>query len=141
MSNTMVVIEQVVRLARLLMRENVSTLTHTQVISCGELVDPWCEGSYQTGDVRRYEGVIYECAQGHDSTGNPSWNPKEAVSLWFAWHSDRKEFALPWVQPTGAHDQYREGEYMVWTDGQVYYCKQDTVYDPETYAQAWEVAV
>lgn len=33
---------------------------------------------------------------------------------------------------------YRAGEYMVWTDGKVYRCKEDTNFSPEDYPQAWE---
>ena len=47
--------------------------------------------------------------------------------------------ARAWVQPTGAHDIYRAGEYMIWTDGQVYKCLSDTAYSPGEYGQAWGV--
>ena len=46
--------------------------------------------------------------------------------------------ALP-VQ-TGAHDMYKAGEYMIWTDGTVKKCVQDTNFSPEEYPQAWEDA-
>ena len=46
---------------------------------------------------------------------------------------------MPFVPVQGAHDMYRAGEYMIYTDGQIYRCKQDTAYSPEDYAQAWEV--
>lgn len=29
---------------------------------------------------------------------------------------------------------------MIWTDGKVYKCKQDTNFSPSEYAQAWEDA-
>lgn len=41
---------------------------------------------------------------------------------------------------TRAHDMYKSGEYMIWTDGNTYRCKQDTNFSPTEYAQAWEVA-
>ena len=47
---------------------------------------------------------------------------------------------MPWVAPTGAHDMYLTGDYMVWTDGTVYLCKENTAYSPEDYAAAWEAA-
>jgi hypothetical protein len=34
---------------------------------------------------------------------------------------------------------YLSGEYMVWRDGSVYRCKQNTSYDPELWRDAWEV--
>lgn len=61
-------------------------------------------------------------------------------TLWKPWHSRKKEYALPWEQPTGAHDMYKAGEYMIWTDGTVKKCIQDTNFSPEEYAQAWENA-
>ena len=33
---------------------------------------------------------------------------------------------------------YRSGEYIIFTDGVVYRCTQDTAYSPEEYADAWE---
>lgn len=52
---------------------------------------------------------------------------------------DDPETAQDWIAPSGAHDQYEAREYMVWTDGNTYLCKQATVYTPEEYAQAWEL--
>ena len=97
----------------------------------------WHEGAYNVGDVRMYEGAPYKCVQAHDSTGNPAWNP-EAASLWMQYHGTTPETARDWITPAGAHDMYRVGEYMVYTDGAVYRCVSDTVYSPEAYAQAWE---
>ena len=48
--------------------------------------------------------------------------------------------ARPWVAPQGAHDMYRAGEYMVFTDGKVYRCLSDTNFSPTDYPQAWEAA-
>lgn len=104
-----------------------------------DILRPWVMGSYQTGNVRVYEGIPYRCAQSHDSTGNPEWNPRDAASLWFQYHGTSKETARPWKQPTGAHDMYKVDEYMVFTDGECYHCLQDTIYDPVQYSQAWEI--
>ena len=35
---------------------------------------------------------------------------------------------------------YKAGEYMIWTDGTVKKCVQDTNFSPEEYPQAWEDA-
>ena len=37
-------------------------------------------------------------------------------------------------------DGYKAGEYMIWTDGTVKKCVQDTNFSPEEYPQAWEDA-
>ena len=33
---------------------------------------------------------------------------------------------------------YHAGEYIVWTDGTIKRCKEDTNFSPEDYPQAWE---
>lgn len=99
----------------------------------------WHEGAHAVGDVRMYEGNPYKCVQAHDSTGNSAWNPTVA-SLWMQYHGTTKETARGWITPAGAHDMYLAGEYMIWTDGQVYRCLTDTVYSPADYPSAWEVA-
>lgn len=102
------------------------------------IIRKWSPGSYSIGDVRLYENIPYKCVQAHDSTSNSSWNPSVA-SLWMQYHGTSVETARPWLAPTGAHDMYKSGEYMIWTDGNIYLCKSDTVYSPDTYAQAWEI--
>lgn len=99
----------------------------------------WNEGAYSIGNVRMYEGNPYKCVQAHDSTGNPAWNPAAVPSLWMQYHGTSVETARPWIAPSGAHDMYLKGEYMIWTDGKVYCCLSDTVYSPDAYAQAWAV--
>lgn len=100
-------------------------------------IRPWKEGAYVIGDVRMYEGAPYKCVQAHDSTSNPSWNPTVA-SLWMQYHGTTKETARPWVQPAGAHDMYKENEYMIWED-KIYRCISNTTYSPFDYAANWEV--
>ena len=63
-----------------------------------------------------------------------------------AWHTFNRPLhgtspatARPFVQPTGAHDMYHAGEYMIWTDGKTCRCKSDTAYSPADYAAAWEM--
>lgn len=102
------------------------------------LVRPWKPGAYAVGDVRVYGGIPYRCVQAHDSSANPAWTPEAEPSLWMQYHGTTPETARPWVAPAGAHDVYRAGEYMIYTDGQMYKCLQDTNFSPAEYAQAWE---
>ena len=102
-------------------------------------IRPWKTGAYSIGDVRMYEGIPYKCVQKHDSTGNDTWNPTVA-SLWMQYHGTTKETARPWLAPAGAHVMYKKNEYMIWTDGSIKRCLEDTVYDPVTYSKAWEDA-
>ena len=109
------------------------------VICTSEFILPWAEGEYALGDIRMWDGQPKRCCQAHDSTGNPDWTPAVA-SLWAPFHATKRELALPWVPPTGAHDMYKAGEYMLWMDGTVQKCQQDTVYSPLDYPGAWEEA-
>lgn len=115
-------------------REDTSTIN--RVVA---LVRPWIPGVYIVGDVRVYSDIPYRCVQGHDSTQNPDWTPDAEPALWMQYHGTTPETARPWVKPIGAHDMYRAGEYMIYTDGQMYKCLQDTNFSPAEYAQAWEV--
>ena len=101
-------------------------------------VREWKEGAYVVGDVRMYQGAPYKCVQAHDSTGNPDWSPEKTPALWMQYHGTSRETARAWVAPSGAHDMYRAGEWMIWTDGAAYECLTDTVYSPDQYAQAWK---
>lgn len=116
-----------------------------EVIDLAPLLTEWTAGSveipvtYNQNDVRTYDGQPWKCAQTHIHRGEPGWEPGVAPSLWSPYHATDAAHALPWAQPTGAHDMYLSGEYMLFTDGKIYQCKSDTVYSPEEYAQAWSI--
>lgn len=99
----------------------------------------WKPGSFIAGDVRAYANIPYKCVQAHDSTGNESWTPDATPALWMQYHGTTPETARAWIAPSGAHDMYKAGEYMIFTDGNTYRCISDTVYSPADYAAAWEV--
>lgn len=99
----------------------------------------WTPGVYNVGDVRLENGIPYKCAQSHDSTANPAWSPSQQPALWYQYHGTTPETARPFIAPTGAHDMYQADEYMIWTDGNIYRCVVPTTYNPEQYAQAWEL--
>ncbi len=101
----------------------------------------WAEGSYKAGHAVQHQSNLWKCLQDHDSTGNPAWRPGSAPSLWGAWHARSAALALPWVAPTGAHDAYQAGEFMVWTDGAIYKCLADaTIFGPDRASECWEAA-
>lgn len=97
----------------------------------------WTPGAYSIGDVRLYAGIPYKCVQAHDSTDTPAWTPADTPALWMQYHGTTVETARPWIAPTGAHDMYKAGEFMVWTAGAVYRCEADTNYSPADYPTAW----
>ena len=117
-----------------------NTEDKTLAIACMAFFEPWGKGSYAVGDVRTdpETGYPYECILAHDSTVNTDWNIS-VRTLWKPYHSRKKEYALPWEMPTGAHDMYKTGEFMIWTDYEIYQCLTDTNFSPADYPGAWEV--
>ena len=120
-----------------LMTELVKGKPANVVIQTKDFILPWKEGKYLIDDIRIWDGQPKRCCQAHDSTANSAWTPAVA-SLWSPFHATSRETALPWIQPTGAHDMYKANEYMVFTDGRTYCCLQDTAYSPAEYPQAWK---
>lgn len=111
----------------------------TLAISCMAFFDTWTNGVYEVGDVRTDPTTLYpyECIMAHDSLVNTTWDIS-VRTLWKPYHSRKKEYALPFEAPTGAHDMYKVGEYCVIED-KIYKCLQDTNFSPMDYAQAWEI--
>ena len=113
-------------------------------ITVAALYDEWTEGTYQVGDIRLawYGGThqLWKCRQAHDTGTYPDITPDGTAwrTFWIPFHGTTPETAQDWIAPSGAHDQYEPGEYMIW-NGQTYKCLSATVYTPEEYAQAWEV--
>lgn len=105
------------------------------------LYEDWAEGAYTVGDIRNAKGQTWECFQAHDTATYPDINPENAAwfTFWRPLHGTTPETARPFVPVQGAHDMYRAGEYMVYTDGKTYRCLSDTNFSPEDYPQAWEV--
>ena len=106
------------------------------------LYEDWAEGAYTVGDIRNAKGQTWECFQAHDTATYPDINPENAAwfTFWRPLHGTTPETARPFVPVQGAHDMYRAGEYMVYTDGKTYRCLSDTNFSPEEYPQAWESA-
>lgn len=82
-------------------------------------------------------GCPYECMTAYDGAVQQDWTIDNRT-LWKPWHSRKAEYALPWEHPTGAHDMYKAGEYMIWTDGTVRRCKSDTDRRPDVLPDSWE---
>lgn len=116
------------------------TAAPDDVIADAALLRPWTPGNYAAGDVRVQNSYPYKCCQAHDSSNNPDWDPVTQRALWVPYHAKTAKWALPYAAPTGAHDAYQTGEYMIWSDGQIYRCNTDnTVWGPDTLPGAWEV--
>lgn len=104
---------------------------------CTGIIRQWRTGVYAVGDVRMFDGIPYKCVQAHDSTNNDTYTPAASPALWMQYHGTTKETARAWLAPTGAHDMYLAGEWMVYTDGKTYECISDTSFSPTDYATAW----
>lgn len=135
----MTIIKQARNLRKLIKKYAEKSDDKTLVIATHTYFEEWTPGVYTAGDIRTSNGKPYECMLNHDSTVNTDWTI-DVRSIWKPYHSREKEYALPYEAPTGAHDMYKQGEYMIWTDGNIYECLQDTNYNPVEYQQAWEIA-
>lgn len=115
-------------------------MTADEVITNRVMCKVWQPGKHTAGEVYSTGDTIWQCIQDYDNTvypdiipGNPAWN-----TFHKPYHGTTVETAMPWVAPTGAHDIYKAGEFMVWIDGTVQKCIADTSYSPADYAPAWE---
>ena len=115
--------------------------TDDKRIRASGLYEDWTEGKYQVDDIRNNGGQTWECFQAHDNATHPDIKPDNSAwyTFWRPLHGTSPETARPFVPVQGAHDMYRVGEYMIYTDGKTYKCMQDTNFSPKDYAQAWEV--
>ncbi len=136
-------LEAITRISGIMLAQGAmaGTVTADQVLACSELVADWTAGKYAVGDVRNHGGQTWKCCQAHDNTNNPDIEPGKTAgaAFWAPYHATNPAQARPFVKPTGAHDIYKKGEVMVWTNGKSYRCKQDTDHSPTSNASAWEV--
>lgn len=124
-----------------LIAQGIAVTDDDQRIRASGLYEDWQAGSYQVGDIRNAVGQTWECFQAHDNATYPDIIPDNPAwfTFWRPLHGKSPETARPFVPVQGAHDMYRSGEYMLYTDGLIYRCTQDTAYSPTDYAEAWEV--
>ena len=140
MTKEMKVIEALVRFTQNFLQDSMPDAEDkTLAVSCAALFRDWVPGAYKAGDIRLNPATGYpkECMIDHDSSVNTDWTI-EVASIWKPYHSRKKEYALPFESPTGSHDIYKAGEYMIYND-KTYLAKEDTSYSPGDYAAAWEV--
>lgn len=112
-------------------------------IKVSALYPDWEAGKHEEGEIYNAVGQTWECFQAYDNAVYPDIKPDN--SAWFTFnrplHGRSTETARPFVKPMGAHDMYKSGEYMIWTDGQIHRCIGDTVYTPDEYGAAWEKVI
>ena len=113
-----------------------------QRIAVSALYEDWSPGAaYKVGDVRNAGGQTWECFQEHDSAVYPDISPEGTAwrTFWRPLHGNTPETARPFVEVQGAHDTYKAGEYMVWTDGTVRECIRETSFGPDDDPDAWSL--
>lgn len=134
-------LESVIRYTRTkLMSEIAESDDKTEGIACRGLIPAYIQNKqHEVGEVATHPETGYpkECIMAYDGTVQQDWTI-DTPTLWKPWHSRKPEYALPWVTPTGAHDMYLAGEYMIWADGTTQHCKENTNFSPAEYPQAWE---
>ena len=110
-----------------------------QRIRASGLYDEWAAGKHEVGEIYNANGQTWECYQAYDNATHPDIKPDNAA--WFTFnrplHGKTPETARPWVAPTHSMDIYKAGEYMIWTDGKIYPCIQNTNFSPADYPGAW----
>ena len=111
-------------------------------LAASALYPKWEEGQHAVGELYTARGQVWECIQAYDNAVYPDIVPGNVAWGTFhrPLHATSPDTARPWVSPTGAHDQYKAGEYMT-LDGVLYKCLQDTAHSPTEYADAWEAVV
>lgn len=123
---------------RLLMAGKQPT-TADEIIMCSALYDEWQEGKHVAGDVFCAGGEPWECFQNYDNAVYPDIKPGN--SAWYTFnrpfHGTSRETARTFVQPTGAHDIYKAGEWCVF-EGKYYVSKRGTNFSPAEYPADWE---
>lgn len=89
------------------------------------------------GDEVTHLGVTYEVLQSH--TLQACWVPGQVPALYKA-KADPGEEWPEFVQPTGAHDAYRQGDKVTF-EGEHYISLIDNnVWSPKDYPQGWQKA-
>lgn len=124
--------------------------TDDQKIRASGLYPDWSAGSHAVGEIYNTHAgddlseeweQTWECYQPYDNADYPGLIPGDPS--WYTFnrplHGNTVETARPFVPVQGSHDMYREGEYMIWTDGDTYQCidPNGTSFSPGDYSAAW----
>lgn len=133
--------QSTVVMMRAVFNSQASTMDNDQIIQCSGLADDWQPGDHKQGEIYNADNQTWECYQDYDNSVYPEVQPGDPS--WYTFnrplHGKSPETARQFVPVQGAHDMYRSGEYMVFTDGLTYRCKSDTNFSPTDYPDAWEV--
>ena len=115
--------------------------TADEIIQCSALWPEWEAGVHKAGEIFLLDGAPWKVLAAYDNTTHPDIAPGGTGWATFniPYHGTTRETARNFVQPTGAHDIYKTGEWCVF-DGAYKKANQDTAYSPADYPQAWDDA-
>ena len=83
-----------------------SFLNDEDALQSVELFPLWeIDKAYAVGDRVQHKSILYRCVQAH--TSQQSWTPDITPALWVIVSIDEWP---EWVQPSGAHDAYNNGD-------------------------------
>lgn len=130
-------LESTANMVKLLMQGK-SPETDDEKIQVSALWPEWEAGSHAAGEVYTVDGAPWECYQSYDNAVYPDIQPGNSAWQTFnrPLHGTSRETARSFVQPKGAHDIYKAGEWTVF-GGKFFECTQNTAYSPADYAAAW----
>ena len=83
---------------------------------------------YLTGMLVQYDGKLYRVIQPHNS--QPDWTPDKVPALFVK--ISLEEYP-EWVQPTGAHDAYKQGDKVTFDNKHWVSTVNDNVWQPGVY--------
>lgn len=117
-----------------------SVKSDEQRLKMAGLYPAWTLRDFSVGEICTTQEQVWECFQEFNADAYPQVTPSDPAFLVFfrPLHGCSVATAREFVQPAGAHDMYKEGEY-IWFHDRVYLCKADTAYSPADYREAWEV--
>ena len=113
--------------------------TADEIIQCSALYEEWTEGKHETGEIFLLGGDPWKVLAGYDNAQHPDIVPGNVAWPTFniPYHGTTRETARDFIQPTGAHDIYKTGEWCVF-DGKYYVSKRHTNFTPAEYPGDWE---
>ena len=113
--------------------------TADEIIQCSALYEEWTEGKHETGEIFLLGGDPWKVLAGYDNAQHPDIVPGNVAWPTFniPYHGTTRETARDFIQPTGAHDIYKTGEWCVF-DGKYYVSKRHTNITPAEYPGDWE---
>lgn len=115
----------------------------THLIAHEAEIPTWRQRAYNTeetpvGKPYKWNGQVYKLWQQHDATGQPDWNPEQAVSLWDICHTTDPAKAKEYTAPQGSRGLWQAGECCV-QGGRVWKnTVADNAYGPAELAERWE---